>query len=409
MDDRIDMIYDKRLNSFSRKYLVKGNERLVKNPLLFDKELDEILSEIGELLLYHDGIAFHVYGENIPLAILINVFGVKGIEELMEQGAVKFVFNVPEVGYNVDEIPGIIPLVSMSGFTSKAHSDPEESAALGLNWLLHPLHEKQKRRIIKKSLNAYQVPRAAISADAAKFGVDGYNNDLFKSLGLPKQKDITKLNLNERKLLCQLAGECVTMSILSELNYNTHESFRTARVYRAEYANLYNASAIEKMTDKLFRLEKLPNFKAMLRSGRLRLGDIPEMRSRRDSIRFRKWIASCAADNDGQEITKEYLNAIDNTKGLFDVEPYKFLKTLTVYALGAAVGSLAAGPMGTVLGGTAGALLNPLTDIGLNLFDTYVLSGIAKGWNPRHYFTKQIEPLSGDFSSRSGRNPHRQG
>ena len=120
MDDRIDMIYDKRLNSFSRKYLVKGNERLVKNPLLFDKELDEILSEIGELLLYHDGIAFHVYGENIPLAILINVFGVKGIEELMEQGAVKFVFNVPEVGYNVDEIPGIIPLVSMSGFMSKA-------------------------------------------------------------------------------------------------------------------------------------------------------------------------------------------------------------------------------------------------------------------------------------------------
>jgi hypothetical protein len=293
------------LNNFARKYLVKGNEYLIKSPLLFDKELDEIKSEIGEFLLYHNGISFYVYGENIPLALLIRMFGVKGFECLLEQDAVQFVFNEPDLSYNVDEIPGILPLGLMT-FSSKAHSDPEESVSLGLNWLSHPLHEKQKKRIIKKTIDVYRMPDKKIAENAAQFGYDSYNNDLFKEIGLPKNKELAELNQQERKTLCALAHESLTVAILSEFHYHTYDSFQTALLHKAELNYLNNAFTIEGLTDTLFSLEKLPNFKEMLRHNQIILKDIPELRSGTNSEKFRRWILSHCDHNDSKEITREH-------------------------------------------------------------------------------------------------------
>jgi glycerol uptake facilitator-like aquaporin len=64
-----------------------------------------------------------------------------------------------------------------------------------------------------------------------------------------------------------------------------------------------------------------------------------------------------------------------------------------VCALGATAGTYIAGPIGAAIGGTAGGLLSPAFDVGLNLLDTYVLGSIFKGWNPRYFFTKEIQNI----------------
>lgn len=52
-------IYNESLNDFSRKYLIKGNEHLVrdfkKSPIALENEI----STIGERLLVHDSITLN--------------------------------------------------------------------------------------------------------------------------------------------------------------------------------------------------------------------------------------------------------------------------------------------------------------------------------------------------------------
>ncbi len=385
------LIYYEKLNTFARKYLIKGSN---SNPRFFTYEYNNIKQEIAELLLYHEGISFHVYGENIPMAILINLFGVNGVESLIEQGAINFLFCKPEVTYNIDDIPGLVPIQAGGYYTSKAHSDPEESACLGLKWLKNPLHEKQKRRLIKKVISSYKVPSETVSQNSVKFGIESYNNNLFSDFGLPCTKSITELNRTERFLLSSLSNECNTLAILSEFNYYTLDSFRIAKMNDLEVDALKNATNEQESTDKIFVLENLPNFKMMIAKGIIDLKEIPSLRLTRNSVKFRNWIGQTCADVDNVDIVKEYINSIENTKGCLDTGIGKLLKTLGVYAISCGAGELVAGHKGAVVGvGFGSKIVEYAVDLGINLLDAYVLDGILRGWNPRHYFTNDINKI----------------
>lgn len=59
---------------------------------------------------------------------------------------------------------------------------------------------------------------------------------------------------------------------------------------------------------------------------------------------------------------------------------------------GAGVGAIT-GPVGLAVGGTIGALVAPAADIGFDLVDEYVLSGLLKGWSPR-MFIEELRKLN---------------
>lgn len=84
-------IYNKKLNDFTRKYFISDNN-LSKEDILFQKiNYNNIKAQIFEDLLLYDKITFKVYGENIPLAFLINELSMKGIERLIEKDDIQFV------------------------------------------------------------------------------------------------------------------------------------------------------------------------------------------------------------------------------------------------------------------------------------------------------------------------------
>lgn len=387
------LIYYEKLNSFSRKYLIKGYN---PSPINFITEYDTIRREIAEMLLYYKGISFYVFGENIPLSILINMFGVNGLESLLEQEAINFLFCKPEVMYNVDDVPGILPLQSGGYYTSKAHCDPEESVALGLNWLRNPLHDKQKKRLIKKVISAYRIPNEDISKNSVQFGIDGYNNNLFSELGLSCEKNIYDLNRYERSKLCHFANECNKLAVISEFKYDTLDAFDISKICKKEVQNLKKATHIEENTDKLFRVENLPDFKEMIKDGVITYKEIPVLRSTNNSIKFRKWIDGLSEETCDLDVVKEYLSSIENTKGPLEKGVGKFLKTLGVYAVSCAAGEIIAGLPGACVGSVAGKFIEPAVDLGISLLDTYLLGGILKGWNPRHYFTQDINKMIED-------------
>jgi hypothetical protein len=214
----LSKILNSELDVFSRKYLVIGNERNV-NAKKFSADYNNVMSDCVEKLLYHGGISFQIFGENIPLALLIRTFGVNGVEALLEQKALEFVFSDPLITYLVGDIPGVIPLQTGGGFTSKAHSDPEESATLGLNWLSERLPRKVRRQLVRKVVKNYKSVPSSIANHGVEFGYQGYNSNAFAVLGLPKQRPLEDLSRQERKLLCQFATESQRLALLAHLSY----------------------------------------------------------------------------------------------------------------------------------------------------------------------------------------------
>jgi hypothetical protein len=386
------LVLNKSLNDFSRKYLVKGNEPSINDAMMLPSEFERVINEVAEQLLYHDGISFKVYGENIPLTILINTFGTKGVEELLEQKAIEFVLWTPAVTYIVDDIPGLLPLQSGT-LNSKAHCDPEESATLGLNWMQYPLPRKTRRYLVRKITKAYKLPDPGIPKYAVEFGYQGYKDNIFAQFGLPNGKSLEELDKAERAKLCSFSDECLELAILSSFKYDSIESKRLTELNRTEFQRLHHAKVIEDVADYIFKIENVPNFKELIVQGFIDIKQIPKIRSNNSSVKFRSWISKYDSNTSSEDIVKEYLNSIVNSKGIFDTPKGKFLKTLGVTAFSGAVGCLIGGEIGLLVGATASKIAESFIDLGLNLLDAYVFEGLTKGWSPRHYIDKEIRGL----------------
>jgi hypothetical protein len=378
-------IYYDKLNNLARTYRVEGNKYLIKDARNFKTDYENVINEIGEALLYYDGIAINVYGENIPLAILVNVFGVKGVEELIDQKSIEFVLDNAIITYLVTDSKGINPL-QYGNLNSEAHCDPEKSATLGLEWLSNKLPRRVRRNLIRKVTKIYKVPSPDLAKDAVEFGHEGYNSNLFSDLGLPKEKDLTNLNKRERSKLCNFASQCLKLAILSQFKYDTLDLFDIAKISHQEINRLSSAKVIEKNTDKLFNVEKLPDFKELIKEGVISLDDIPKLRGKKDSKRFRLWISKVSSNDGKEDIIKEYVDAIDR-KSIFETKIGKAVKTLGVWGLTTTLETKLSGSL------TEGAIIGGMADLGISLLDTYMLDGILKGWNPRHYFNNGIKPL----------------
>lgn len=381
-------IYNESLNDFSRKYLIKGKEPLMEDVRRFPIEFKNQVHTIGEQLLVHDAITFKVYGENIPLSILIANFGLRNFEELLEQDAINFLLWSNDISYAVDDIPGLHPLQSMS-FSSSVHTDPEESIYYGMKFMLNPLPRKIRRDLIRKVSKNYIVPPNQLAVDSVKFGHEGYQNNLFDEFGLTNYKELNKLNREERKLLCNLATQCYNLTLLSNYQLGTYNSPELLKLNRAEFNQLKNVNAIENVVDTIFNFEKVPSFSEMIKNGIIDIKDVPKMRENKSARKFRKWIESISDNNDRDEIIREYMNAIINSKSILETPQGKLTRVLSVTALGGVVGTAIAGPVGTASGAIIGAGL----DVGISLLDSYVLDGLIKGWTPKYYIDKQVRPL----------------
>lgn len=383
------ILFNQSLNNFARKYLVKGNEYLIKDPNLFPLEYQKEIGGFGEQLLIHDTVSFKIYGENIPLSILINTFGIKGTEELLEQDAIRFMLWNPGVTYFVDDIPGLLPLQSMVHSTSSVHSDPEASIASGLNFLREPIPRRMRRDLTRKVAKKYQVPPEKLSRDAVEFGHTGYKQNLFAEMGLPHAKELTELSREEREKLCNLATQCLDISLLSMYQYSTYNSFDLLKLNRSHFVSLKDAKAVERVVDTVFEIENVPDFVMMISKGMLDIKEIPKFRKTKGSKQFRTWIDKVSQYDDKSDITKEYIDSVLNDKSFFQTPLGKLTRTMGVTTLGAVVGGAMAGPVGAI----SGTVVSNATDVGISLFDSYVLDNILKGWTPRHYIDKKIRPL----------------
>lgn len=375
-------VYDKEFNKFCRKYLIKGNgydeKELVKTAL---NDYQNIITYVASLFLYYDSICFDIYGENILIPFMISLFGQKGFENLIEQGAIKFLLQTTTIVHPVEPIKGIIPLMTSSGFTTEVHSNPEASITEGLSRSTYHLDRKYKRSIKRKLLKVYNVHPKDLNVKVVDDIKQKYENNQFATLNFPNIKNLTDFNKQEIKKLATITNDYFDLAILSNFRYSSLAHPSIISLNDSQFSFLKKADLIKTYNDKIFQFEKIPNFPELIKDGKIDLKDIPEFRKQKNSVKFRNWLNSLVDKEFNEFDIHDYLDAIDNNKNFWNTNIGKFTRSMSVFA----VSSVLTAPLAGVSAVGIGA--------GLSLLDTFYIDALTQNWSPRFYIKENVEKL----------------
>ena len=340
-----------------------------------------------EQMLLFDKIAFKVHGENIPLAYLLNAFGERTFEALLEQEAIQFVLWTPTVVYMKTDVPGIHPIAS-GNLDSPAHSNPETSVELGLNWMRNKPSAGVKRRLVKKIIPHYLLPDKELAAQAVDITKSAFNSNKLISFGLsPLMRPLENLPEKERRILCDCATELLEYSFLIEQEMSSYSKQRYFELFSGSARKIREAGQMRLNFNELAKLEDFPDLKSLYPRLENGLQQLPKLRDKRSTRNFRAWLSETTGNEFSCDIAREYVEAIANAKGVLDTAGGKFTKSVVMTAIGAGTGfAIEASSAAALLGVGVAKALEPAAEFGLDLVDSFLLDRLLKGWTPRMFF-----------------------
>ena len=374
------------LDDFCRNYFVIGPKPLsLMEQRAFPVRDAAERAALFEHLLLFDTVSFKVYGENLPLIVMLRHFGEKGLERLIEQRAIRFVLWTPMITHMVTEVPGINALQS-GNLSSPAHSDPEQSIDLGLNWLTQQPTKRLRRHLKRKVAPLYRIPPPELAGEVVALTNSAFASGKLKPLGLdPEKHRIDNLKLDERALLGKCATELLEYRYLLSQQMTAMSSFEYFSLFSDSLSHIESSGKKIWAFNELSKLENMPDLKGLFPTLKTGLIQVPRLREKRAARQFRKWLATAATGN--KHVTEEYLAAISESKGLLDTTSGKFLKAIALASVGAVAGRVAEGAVsGAVAGGLIAQAAGPTVDFTLDLLDEFLLNGLRKGWTPRIFF-----------------------
>lgn len=389
-------VFFESMSDFCQKFLVIGSPTQSNDKAQFILQWEDIAKTLFESFLLFDTISIKVHGENIPLAMLLSLMGDKAVLELAESGSLRFVLWTPMVAHIVDDIPGIDPL-SYGNLSSAAHSDPEESLALGLSRYTRKLARSSRRALIRKLRDVYTIPDQKLAAEVVAISKSAYESGRLKGYGLdPNEIAYRDIPLKKRETLSKCAGSLLEYKFAMSTNMTSYSNRDFYEFLSQSCGRLSTAETRLSGFTTLARLENVPNLKQLYAQVDEPFSKMIALRKKRTSRKFREWLSLAARDDAApEELTKYYLDALMQPVGPFQTTGGKFAKSIAMTAIGAGIGVAAESPYaGALLGGLV-SVASVGADFGLDLVDQFLLEGITKGWTPRVFFdgVRRLEEL----------------
>ena len=387
MHPRQSYVFYPDLNKLCQKFLIKGKQDPTPFEIAgFPKLMKDTEAAIFENLLLFDCVAFKVQGESVPLAVLVNLFGVNGIEALAEQNALKFVLWTSDIVHFVSDVPGVEPIAPIN-FSTKHNTDPEESITLGLNWLKSPLDRRAKKILIRALRDRYTKPAPSLVKSAVDITRSAYVNGKLDRYGFDSSKvGFQELNLNGRVKIATCATSLQEYSFLLQ---NQMCGFSNQEFYDLlvdTHGRLKHAESRLEDFCKIAMIEEFPDLRMLYQKIESPFTNVIKFRAKGSSQKFRQWLGNPSQDaNDAVEITRAYIDAIVSPRGFFQTVTGKITKAVTISSIGAGVGALAGGVPGAAAGVAIGPVLEKAADLGIDMLDQFALESVLKGWTPRMF------------------------
>jgi len=380
-------VFYEGLDDFCRKFLVIGSPTESTDPAQFLRQRGEVAGTLFESFLLFDAVSLKVHGENLPLAVLLSLMGDKAILDLAESGSLRFVLWTPMVAHLVDDIPGIDPL-TFGNLTSPAHTDPEESLALGLSRYTKELHTSNRRALVRKLRDTYTIPDKKLAGEVVKISKSAYESSRLKCYGLdPNESTYRDVPLKKREILSKCAGSLLEYKFALSNNMTSYSNRDFYEFLSQSCGRLASVEGRLSGFSTLARLENIPDLKSVYAQIDEPFVKMIALRKRRSSRKFRGWLAHAPYDAVAPEdLSKHYLDALMKPLGPFQSKGGKLAKSIAMTAIGAGIGLAAESPTAAaLLGGLAGVAAVG-SDFGLDIVDQFLLEGITKGWTPRVFF-----------------------
>lgn len=377
-------IFTSGLDSVAMKYFKNMNPI---DPRIIKARLIEEIERVAELLVFSPRVTFKVYGENVVLPLLINAFGPKNVEKLLEEGSIEFLLERGHIGHFTEYLEGVYPLVA-GNLTNPEHSDPYASNDRGL--LLwgenSSLREDYAYRLIDLATERTILPGEKIPHEALSKAHEALKDGRLEAFGLPANIEFMgERDMDKIKTFCSIAEEVFRTVMAVEHEYDLKLEKRSWNYILAVSSKLQKAEGIVRTAETILNYERLPSIPYLLRKRKITLADVIKIRDCDETKVFRDWFWSQENPSDAKAVSKEYLSKVIGHKKL---KNRKIFRTIRVCGISLA-GSLA----GTVVSGPAGAAAGTAVGVGVSLVDELLLDRLFREKNPRRFVTDVISPL----------------
>lgn len=380
------IVFNDQLELYGQRFITKVAP--IPEGEILDAEIQKrkILALLFEQFLLFDRVAIKIDQQNLPLYFLIKEIGIDKVQELIERGIIIPVLWTPGIYMltgtrredgTTDEstIIGKPPFVS--GFISDI--DPEKNIEKLLSYFqLTPTRKKSFKRSVAKK---YILPNNDLAGQSVEIVMDAYNKNRFASLNLPADKKPEDLNIDERSILYTFGHQVLETSVLAEKMYKSYDKYTNLHLTQEAVKIIESAYHVSENTSKILTLEHIADLKNLAFENKIPFERVFDIRYKSDIKKYRKWINEVSVDNDSEYITKQYIDEVTGKSKFIESNKGKFLRTVGMLGVGTGIGALLTGGGGAL----AGAAVGKAADLGLSLFDTYVLDGVLKGWNPRMF------------------------
>ncbi|CAA0242133.1 MULTISPECIES: hypothetical protein [Klebsiella] len=397
MRDLNGAVFNTELNDLCRKYFIKGPIEPTKNEVLeFPTKYNEIKSCLFESFILNKEINFKVEGENIPLCVLVNEIGLRGIEELIDDNALSFTLWEPMIVHMVDKLDGITPIAA-GRYSNGPYVDPEESVNLGLGFMRSPLRKGEVRALTRKIRDLYLFVPKGIEHDCVSITMSALESGKLKSLGLSAPvKPNDHLSREDKITLTKCASDLLSYKYL----IRKHASASPTSNVQILLNNTIGKSTVmskENIFSAILKLEDFPDIQSSFKSMGLPMDELIRVRKSKNSKKFRKWLDTLHSISDPIEAQRYYLESTQNPKGIFDSFFGKSTKSIAMMILGAYAGAQVDASIGPYVGALGSKVAGPITDYILDMADEYLFSELTKGWTPK-IFINDIKQLSFKYS-----------
>ena len=350
---------------------------------------------IAEGLVVAPRLSFRVFGENVVLCRLIDIFGIGGVERLLEEEAIEFVLWRPLILRWKDPKDGLFPLAAGT-LNTPAHCDPAASVELGLNWTNHP--REKLRRVARLAVERTWLPDEQVPHTAVAVLQSALASGRFETDGMSASTPWHLLPSDRIDHLAKLGEQMVVATVVLNAGHDFLDGKENWDSLVRASSTFESAGALHETTETILRMEGLPNIPAMLLQGVVKPEDIVALRLSDATREFREWLWSQPSPADAKAVAEKYLASMKPGTKTTEKSWFKAARVSTVSvattAAGAGIGAAVAGVPGMVVGGAL--------SLAASLADAFGLDRLLRGKNPRRFADEEIRPRVAELIAQQG-------
>ena len=365
---------------------------LAKRSQNFTEDLRVQERALFERLLLFEKVQLSVAGPNVIAPLLCNQMSVRVFEELLEQDALTFV--VWEPSPMMAHKDGEVQETFVGRIDRGGPLDIEQRIVDGLaNEVVAGLNTAARRKLTKKLLQQHTLIDQTVVEQAWPVALKAMAEGRLEAFGLAKRDQIIGSPVSVGNTLVKATESILRYRHVLANDLATLDDPGVFDLLAIGLTNLERPSLPLEQFATLAEFEKFPNLSELYVCLDEPFRRIAKFRNSTTAKNFRNWLSTLKTGSD-IDLIREYVDACANRTGLFETAPRKFLKLVTMLAVGTGAGAGAAA-LGAeaivsaatgIMVSTAAEVIGKATDFGLGLFESFIIDNFKVGWSPKSYF-----------------------